>query len=458
MAGPLSPSAISLPVAAKAQLLTDIQLLAPHCYKDFVENFGEQNYVTILEMLGKKLVEKVPGQTFFHYENSGKLHVAISVATAVVAPAAGADVTVVASAGDHTNSGTWSPWRVGEVVRVASSGIEGKVVSTNKNSAGAHSAVIRPAKTTTAFVSAGSANLLVGETLNFMGVTEAGERSTAPDPMITQLRKFTNTTTEIREVWRETDRSMIEQTIVEFDGQPYIKYKNTRDAQKRFLNNKAFKLIFGDVANNYGLLGGSVGTQGLIPRVRLDGTTTTYTPGNLGISDIHTATRLLDYYGGAQEYHWLQDINQNQEFNDELFTQYNGGALVWNSVGGSKEVSVGYGFASVFIDGYTLHVRKETMFNNQVVFGKNTTAGSGEFDNFGSFIPQKQFTDPQRKVDIPAARVVINEVPGNPEIKYWETGAYASTPNSEVAELALHWLQYCGLEVFGANQYLILSK
>ncbi len=456
MAAPLVPSSISLPVSNRGVLLTDLQLLAPHCYKDFVENYGQQSYITILDMLGK--TERIKGRDFFHFENRGKLHSKVTVQTAVVAPAAGADVTVVATAGDHTNSGTWSPWRVGEVVRISSSGVEGKVVSTNKTTPNAHSAVIRPLKTTAAFVSAGSANLLAAELLQFMGVTEAGERSTAPDPLIPLPRKISNTTTEIREVWRETDRSLIEELNYSYDGQPYYKYKGMGDAQKRFLNDKAFKLMLGDVADNLAALGGSVGTQGLVPRVRIDGQTQAYTAGSLGIPDIHSVGRLLDFNGGAQEYHWLQDTYQNQEFNDELFQQYNGGAIIYNSVGGSGDIAIGYGFASVYIDGYTYHIRKEPMFNPQTVWG---AAPGGaiipEFQNFGLFIPQKQFTDPQRKAMIPAASIVCNEVEGNSDLKVWETGAYAKNPNSETAELAIHWLGYYGLRVFGANQFVILE-
>lgn len=455
MASPLMPSNISQAVSNRAILLTDLQMLKPHCYPQFVENYGQQSYIVILDMLGK--TEKIQGRDYHHFENRGKLHSKVTVQTAVVAPAAGADVTVVATAGDHFNSGTQSPWRVGETVRTSSSGFEGKVVSVNKTTPNAHSAVIRPHKTTVAFVSAGSANLLAGEMLQFMGGTEAGERSAAIDPLIPLPRKISNTTTEVRDCWRETDRSLIEELNYTVDGQPFFKYKGMGDTQKRFMNNKALKLMYGDVADNLGALGGSVGTQGLIPRVRIDGQTQAYTAGSLGIPDIHSVSRLLDFNGGAQEYHWLQDVFQNQEFNDELFQQYNGGAIIWNSVGGSAEIAIGYGFKSVEIDGYVYHVRKEPTFNPQVVWGAAPTVGTPEFQNFGVFIPQKQFTDPVRKVTLPAASIVYNAAPGESELKVWETGAFAKENKTEVAELAVHFLCYPGGRWFGVNQYAILE-
>lgn len=445
-----------MPVANRAILATDISMLAPHCYKQFVEIYGQQSYITVLDMLNP-VKQFVNGRDFFHFEERGKLHQKVTVQTAVVAPAAGADVTVVATAGDHYSAGTLSPYRVGEVVRASSSGVEGKIVSVNTTTPSAHSAVIRPLKTTAAFVSAGSANLLAGEMLEFMGVTEAGERSSAPDTIVPLENKISNTTTEIRDVWRQTDRSMIEETIVEFNGQPFYKYRGMENVNRRFLNYKAFKLLKGDSANNLGALGGSLGTQGAIPRTRTGGQTLTYTPGSFSITDMHSVTKSLDFNGGAQEYHWLQDVNQNQEFNDELFTTYNGGAIIWNSVGGSADIAIGYGFASVMIDGFVFHVKKELIFSPEAVYGAAPTVGVPEFRDFGWFVPQKQHTDPQSKAIIPSMRIVYNSVGANQEMKTWESGAYAKEPQGEVAELAVHYLQYCGIEMFGANQFLILE-
>src|SRR6187402_568770 len=367
MAGPILPAAVSLPVFNRAQLLTDVQLLTPHFYKEFVQNYGPQSYVAILDMLGK--TETIPGKEYFHWEAGSKLMPKVSVQTVVAAPAAGADITVVATAADHAQSGTQSPWRVGEVVRITSSGYEAKVVSTNKVTPNAHSAVLRPLKTTVALTSQGSPNLLAGEMLQFMGVTEAGERSTAPDPMISRERKITNTTTEIREVWRETDLAMIETVQFEYEGQNYYKYKGMDEANRRFQNNKALKIIMGDTANNLGALGGSVGTQGIVPRTRIDGGTVTYTPGSFDIPKLHEVTRYISFNGGAAEYHWLADLWQRQEISDELFQTYSGGAIIWNSVGGTKELAIGYGFASIEIDGVVFHLRTEPVWSPETVYG-----------------------------------------------------------------------------------------
>ena len=59
------PGAISLP-AANYDLISNQQLLAPNYYKDYVRQFGEQDFTTWLKTFGG--MEKVEGRDFFHFE------------------------------------------------------------------------------------------------------------------------------------------------------------------------------------------------------------------------------------------------------------------------------------------------------------------------------------------------------------------------------------------------------
>lgn len=440
---------------ANLSLLTDLQILAPHVYPDLIKKYGAQNYTWVLEAIGLK--EKVDGQTFFHFEDYGKLHASIKVKTQVTAPAAGASVTVTLDTTDYFNSGTQSPIRVGEVVRIDSSGFEGKITAIDTSTPNAHTATILPLKSSAAFVSAGSANLLAGEILLFRGITEAGENSSQYNSLTNLTQKYTNTTTEIREDWQITDRAMIEQVYFEIDGRPFYKYKGIDDATQRFMNNREFKLMTGDVANNLATAGGSLGTQGLIPAVQANGQITQYTAGQLTIAKIHEITRGLDFYGGAQEYHWLSDTYQYQELNDQLFQTYNGGGIVWEYAGGSEQVAVGYGFKSLAIDNYTIHFKKYTTFNSETVYGRASANGS-EFRNYGLLIPMKQWSDPVNKNNIPTLRVVYNAPEGASEVTVAETGLFARVPTNNNANLTVTMLAYCGLRVFAANQFMIISQ
>lgn len=435
--------------------MSGLDYLDRHYAKEFVEKYGAQNYHALLILLGKSV--KVEGRDFYHHESRGKRHQGILTNAAIVAPAAGADVTVTLQAGFHFNSGTQSPIRVGEVLRVNTSGIEGKIVAVNKATPNAHTATIRPLQSGQAFVSAGSANLNSGELLQFMGPTETGERSTAPDPMASLTEKISNTTTELRECWRQTDRSLIERVEFEWKGQQFLKYKGMFETEQRFLNNMEMKQMFGDIANNLGAVGGSVGTQGIIPRVRIGGQTQTYTAGSLGIPDIQALVRAIQFVGGPKEYHGLSDIFQRQEIDNELFSQYGAGALVYGSVGGSEEASVSYGFKGMYMNGYSLFLKTYDAFSPEAVNGLVPTTGTPEFRNFGLFIPQGEMQDPVTNNRLPNIRLVYNAVEGDQKIKSWQTGAFATENKTEVAELAVHWLAYFATEIMGTAQYVLLD-
>lgn len=449
-----TPAGVANPSPINRAFVSDLQMLVPHYYDQFVARYGNENYTWLLEAIGLK--QRITGRDFFHFESYGKLHASIRVNAQVTPSGAGDAVTVTLSASDHYNSGTESPIRVNEVVRIDSSGIEGKITAVNKTTPNAHTATILPLKTTDTFASAGSSNLLAGEILLFRGDTEAGENSTQIDGITNLTEKFTNTTTEIRDDWSITDRALMEQIFVEFDGMPYYTYKGLHDMVQRFANTKEFKLMSGDVANNLASNGGSVGTQGLIPRVEDDGQSVQYTPGQLTIAKIQEITRGLDWYGGAQEYHWLCDNYQYDELMNQLFQTYNGGAIIWDFAGKSQEAAVAYGFSSLALgQGYNIHFKKYRPFNSEAVYGR--ASANSQFRNYGILIPMKQWDDPVQKTKIPTMRVMYQAAEGKPEIVSVDTGMFARTPTNNNANLVITNLCYAGLEVFAANQFVIVS-
>ena len=118
-------------------------------------------------------MELVKNQNFFWYESRGKNQIAVTNLTQVTNPAAGATVTVNIPASQLYSSSTYSPLRVGETVYVASSNIEGEIITVPS----VDQCTIRPKQSADAFVSAGSTSLLAGEILIFGGLTDVGESS-----------------------------------------------------------------------------------------------------------------------------------------------------------------------------------------------------------------------------------------------------------------------------------------
>jgi len=181
--------------ATNRSLLNDLNIFDRSFEKSLVRKYGAENYALVQMALGNSVVEtKSDNRQFYHYEKRG-LHQAVKVNAQITAPAAGADVTVTLAAESYTSSGTLSPIRVGEVVRIMTSGYEGQIISVNKTTAGAHTATIRPLQVATALVSAGVANLLAGEYLLLRGAVNVGEQSGRLDGMSPLLDKIFNTTT-----------------------------------------------------------------------------------------------------------------------------------------------------------------------------------------------------------------------------------------------------------------------
>lgn len=416
------------------QFVSDMSILKPQYYSQFIEKYGSQNYAQLLEGLGMKAT--VPSKKFGHFESRGKLHDNVKVLSFTGGASAGASATVTISTDSILNSR--SPIRAGEVLENAKNGKQYKVtsVSTYPNIF-----VMTPFDATELI----NATLAAADFLLFRGISEAGEASTKFDTIVDLIEEKTFYTTEIREDYTISDRAKIEELWFEVNGQPYYTYKGLDEAVRRFMNNKEFKLMFGKPQ-------GATGTTGLIPQVEAGGQVTTWGTA-FDIDDFHNLARLADFNGGAQEYHFLMDSYLRSAVDDALFTKYQNGAIQWASVGGSSEVAIKYGFDSIKIDGTTFHLKKYLPFNAEAVYGQSIGT-AGYYARTGLLIPVKDGRDAQTGDKVPSLRLVYNEVEPGKEIKVWETGALAKVPTNDKMELNVHHMSYCGIQLFAANQFM----
>ena len=416
------------------QFVSDMSILKPQYYSQFIEKYGSQNYAQLLEALGMKAT--VPSRKFGHFESRGKLHDNVKVLSFTGGASAGASATVTISTDSIFNSR--SPIRAGEVLENAKNGKQYKVtsVSTYPNIF-----VMTPFDSTELI----NATLLAADFLLFRGISEAGEASTKFDTIVDLIEEKTFYTTEIREDFTISDRAKIEELWFEVNGQPYYTYKGLDEAVRRFMNNKEFKLMFGKPQ-------GATGSTGLIPQVEAGGQVTTWGTA-FDIDDFHNLARLADFNGGAQEYHFLMDSYLRSAVDDALFTKYQNGAIQWASVGGSSELAIKYGFDSIKIDGTTFHLKKYLPFNAEAVYGQSIGT-AGYYARTGLLIPVKDGRDAQTGDKVPSLRLVYNEVEPGKEIKVWETGALAKVPTSDKMELNVHHMSYCGIQLFAANQFM----
>jgi len=425
--------------------MSDLSILKPQYYPQFIEKYGSQNYAQLLEALGMKAT--VPSREYFHFESRGKLHSAVQLdGGALDNVAAGAAVNVAIAAG-YVNGGR-SPLRVGEVVENAATGVQYKITAV----ASATACTIKPLDATidaNTDLGANSAAYLL-----FRGITEAGEASSKFNSLTGLTEKKIFNTTEIREDFTISDRAKIEELYFEVNGQSYYTYKGLDEAVRRFMNNKEFKLMFGKPSTDAQI--GSTGITGLVPQIEANGQTHQWNAvAGFTIADFHSIARLADFNGGASEYHFLMDSYLRSRIDDALFDKYTAGAIQWASVGGSQDVAVKYGFDSIKVGGVTFHLKKYLPFNAEAVYG---VAPSAEYyKEFGILVPMKEGRDAQTGDKLPSLRIVYNEVEPGKEVKVWETGALAKVPTSDKMELNVHHMSYCGIQVFAANQYIAVK-
>lgn len=463
------PGAVYQSGGINRALISDLQLLTPQVYRKFVEKYGEEANGFFMWLATYGGMEEVKNKEFEWFENRGKNHVAVTTAGAIVAPAAGATVTVTLAAGDHYNAGTQSPLVPGFTVRVASSNIEGVILAVDDSVDSAHTFTVRPKKSSQAFVSAGSANLLDGEVLLVGGQEDVGEGSSEGGSLTYLTERHTNTITEIRDDWSATDLAEMTEIYPNSGvsgsvpaaqaGSSYFTYMGLAKANGRYAFNIEQKLLRGDVQNNSGLSGSS-GTQGFISKVTADGETVTYTAGSMDLSKIHEISRVMDVNGCAKEAIWLQDIFQNQEFNDEMFATFGNGTYVWGSNENSEEAALAYGVRSLFIDGRVFKIKKYTGFNTEVVYGKTPTADY--FRDFGIIAPQGTTRDAKNAAKVYKNIQVMYQQPQKGGvtkngIRVWQHGGGSVNATNGTLKDIISQVTYRGLRVSAANQFILVN-
>ena len=126
----LQPGMIKVTGGATQAIISGLQLLTPQYYNKYIEKYGPEMYDYFFQWIGAFDGQHiVKNRNFFWFESRGKNQFAATNLAAVVAPAAGATVTVNIPASDLYSSGTYSALRVGETVRIASSNIEGQILT-----------------------------------------------------------------------------------------------------------------------------------------------------------------------------------------------------------------------------------------------------------------------------------------------------------------------------------------
>lgn len=461
------PGSISV-TSINRQVVSDLQLLTPQYWNQFIERYGSEMFSWWLATYGG--MEEVKNQEFFWFEAYGKLMSAVQT-TGSVSAGVGATITLTLATGFYYSSGTEAPIAAGQTWRVASSNIEGVILAVDTTTPNAWTFTIRPKISTDRFASAGSTSLLTGETLIFGGYVDVGEASDSDDPMLYLTQKRSNTITEIRATYSATDLAEMTDiyptTGVTGDalagmqqaGTSYFTQMQLLKTATRFANYSEDKLMYGDIQNNTGL-SNSVGAQGFIPAVMQYGEGVSYSGGNLDIAKLHEITRIMDVQACAKQAMWIADIFQNQAFSDGLFAEFPAGAFVWGQGEASQAARVAYGFREIYIDGYMLGISKYKNFNTEYKTGVTPTTDA--FRNFGIICPNGTTVDAKDKAKTYKNLSIMYQQPpkggtiGN-GIRVWSHGGGSVNPTSGKMEDNVEMITYRSTRLAAGNQFLYVQ-
>lgn len=447
------PAGISQDTANMA-LVNDLNAVINDYKEDLISKYGNQDYAWIQQVLGKVHTEiKTDTKTFEHFEKRGS-YSSVQVAANVTGVDAGESVTFEVASNGYFDSGTKSPGRVGEIVSILSTGVKAQITAVNKTTANAHTYTIKPLKSTDTLATS-STTLQGGAQILFRGNINAGEGSDAMNGIDPLFDKISNTVTQVRDDYKTTDLAMMEKLQINVGGGMYYYKLAQTELNKRFLTSIDYAIMEGCVADQ--LDNGSTGTTGVIERAEASGGTVTYaTSTGIDMDNVHELNRTLDFNGTGSEVHWLQDIYQNQSLIDALFDKYQNGAIVWGSVGGSREAAVSYGFSSLFIGNRTFHLFKNKVWSPEGQYNISAIQ-TPHRRNFGLIVPQSVNTDPKTGKTLPSFQVVYQEAVPGTKINTWEYGGMARNNKTGKAELNIAQTAYVGARVFAANQFAIIK-
>lgn len=443
------PSATSRPQATR-QLLTDLGLLNPRSYPEFIEKYPsivQDNYIVGMESTGKILY--TPNRVFYHWESLGKVLPAFRVngGGSPVTGSAGADVTVTLTAGSHYNSGADSPVAQGYEFTDNTTNRTYLVISVNKGTPSAHTAVLRPNK------QSGATSIADGEQLNYKGRPHTEEGSGKKQGLFAREEKITGEATTIRTDQEFTDLNMFEKTDIPDSpaGYSFYRIRQTDKETERFSAVQELQLMLGDSTDNLAATGQNSAATGLVQQIFGRGQAVNQSA--VDAEYFRALKRRIEAEGFSSEYHLLADTELEIKVQDYLKGNYPAGQVVYASFNGSKDVALSQNFESYNIYGINYHIKSYKYFNAARTWGADLQTGF--FNSFGIFIPQGEGVDPHTGLKVGRFTVRYQSTgEGGPIVMVGSEGMFAEPKVGVEAVLRVSNVTYKGIESFGLNGYL----
>lgn len=434
-----------------SQVITDLSLLNPltSTYDGFINKYpllSKNSYILMTEASGK--ISFTPNRAFYHWEKLGKALPAFVADANVAAPSPLTDpITVTLGSGSYYKSGTLSPVAPGQIYRNERNGNRYEVISVNKATANAHTAVLRPTSTPSA------GNVVAGDSFTFQAMI-VGEASTTKQGLYIDSERIDNELVTIRTFQKYTDWAKQNVTQIKDTAGNFMGIEKLNDPMEieRFLQMQEVYLMTGAPLTN---LDGTIGdnsNKGLLDSVDEQYTTAT-TVDDAFFAELR---RRSDANGYTNSYDMLYDTELMIKVTNYIKSNFQNGAIVYvDAANSGKPMSVAANFRSYSIYGLQYNMLDYAFFNAAQVWGIDPSQGL--YKNFALCVPQGLGADFKTGEKIPHFGIRYTTVDGNPTgdvVKVIRTGGLAPTPTTQELAVEVSHTTNKAVQVFAQNGYL----
>lgn len=441
-----TPSNYSTPTISRAgTLISELNIVIPRTASKFFRKFDYTPYMMLTQMQKngslKITDENAENKLFYWYEQFGR-YMGFFTVNANVSGANGAAVTMTIAAGSYSAAGARSLPEVGMAMKNARTGVEGRVTAVNKTTPNAHTVTIQPVKASQSFA------VLAGDEILNRGFKYVGEASDYTTTIVQNIGKYTNYCSQLRKDTKITDLAKAERIDFSFNGQNYFWYKQMDDDNKALIQEKELFLLDSNLTDNLGY--SESGTAGLIQQITANGQTRNYGTFS-AMGTFASIERWLDDVGAPMEYDFLSDTDQNIDISNAIANEFPNGALLYD------QDDLRRGFRSFTPYFRKFNFTRYTPISERRMYG---TTGAGVFNNFGLLVPRStvSINGDVRVNDVPQMVVRHQEIVPGQQWVVSEYGALSANGKSSKMELGVVQEGYFGLQVNGADQFMILSK
>lgn len=286
----------------------------------------------------------------------------------------------------------------------------------------------------------------------------AGEGSDALTPRRYSLDWYENQVQIFKGGTRITDIQKVSKIEVEYQGKPYIFYKQQHDALMKVRSDIAFALMWGRKAGDFdaATVVNAAGdymqfTGGLNEYVEDRGIDITLST-DIDVDDFRDLSKQLDLARAPSDYLVLCSSERNINLDD-----------LWNAMESTPVLdnarfNVDGNHLDMGVDSWKIYNRKYHKKWLPMLDAKNVTNFTGGVDNIGAdgawFLPMDKIKVDAGNEMIDRFRVRYMEGDGT-DLKYKEflTGGLAPIPTNSSSYLDIAYEVVCGLEILGAEHF-----